>query len=134
MQLSENHYVTYHDRFSLMPRFRNLHHFNEVVHIQFNDGSKFEDLAKVCLVQSPPAFHDLTAFIKQLLFETHNVLTSQKSKHGYLLLKCLRSFLTLDTLLSFEVHTEKTIKLGIDELQNFNHFIQVCFFNVLQLL
>lgn len=28
-------------------RFRGLHHFSEALHITFNDGSKFEDLAKV---------------------------------------------------------------------------------------
>ena len=40
--------VSLQNRFALIPRFRNLHHFNNAVHIQFNDGSKFEDLAKVC--------------------------------------------------------------------------------------
>ena len=34
-------------RFALMPRFRNLHHFEYVLHISFNDGSKYEDIAKV---------------------------------------------------------------------------------------
>ena len=36
-------------RMSQMPRFRNLHHFKEVTHITFNDGSKFEALSKVSL-------------------------------------------------------------------------------------
>ena len=31
----------------MMPRWRGLNHFKEVIKISFADGSKFEDLAKV---------------------------------------------------------------------------------------
>ena len=108
-----------------MPRFRNLNHFDEVVHIHFNDGSKFEDIAKVCGIISS-SFQNVY-YNKQLLFAAHNVLTRQRCKHGYKLLQCLRSFLTLDTLLSFELHTEDTIRAGERELQNFSRLIAVSF-------
>ena len=37
------------NRMSLFPRWRGLNHFNKVMHIDFTDGSKWEDIAKVCL-------------------------------------------------------------------------------------
>ena len=35
-------------RMNLFPRWRNLNHYKKVLHIDFDDGSKFEDIAKVC--------------------------------------------------------------------------------------
>jgi hypothetical protein len=56
------------------------------------------------------------------LFVLHNVLTDQR---GFLLLKCLRSYIELDMYASLEVHTAQTIADGRAELQNFSKLLTV---------
>ncbi|KAJ7696492.1 hypothetical protein B0H17DRAFT_1130897 [Mycena rosella] len=76
---------------SSMPRWRGLNHFDAVMNITFNDGSKNEDIAKM------------------MLFAAHNVLVDVP---GVQLLQCVRSFLELNMYVSLEVHTSKTIAAG----------------------
>ncbi|KAJ7640190.1 hypothetical protein B0H17DRAFT_1276808 [Mycena rosella] len=76
---------------SSMPRWRDLNHFDAVMNITFNDGSKNEDIAKM------------------MLFAAHNVLIDAP---GVQLLQCARSFLELNIYVSLEVHTSKTIAAG----------------------
>ncbi|KAJ7099080.1 hypothetical protein C8R44DRAFT_642451, partial [Mycena epipterygia] len=82
-----------------MPRWRGLNHFDAVMNITFNDGSKNEDIAKM------------------MLFAAHNVLIDAP---GVLLLQCTRSFLELNMYVSLEVHTSETIAAGKRELLIFD--------------
>ncbi|KZP29511.1 hypothetical protein FIBSPDRAFT_727366 [Athelia psychrophila] len=79
---------------ALLPRWSGLNHFNGVTHMLFTDGSKYEDISKV------------------ILFATHNVITEAACPLGYLLLKCLRSYLVVDMYVALEVHTQTTIQAG----------------------
>ncbi|KAH9170626.1 hypothetical protein EDB89DRAFT_1853308 [Lactarius sanguifluus] len=87
-------------QFDLAPRWRGLHHFSNMMNTSFTDGSKYEDISKVCL------------------FAAHNVI-QEDDKEGWQLLLCLRSFSIVDLLLSFEVHTDETILAGRRELVMF---------------
>ncbi|KAH9017439.1 hypothetical protein EDB84DRAFT_1628850 [Lactarius hengduanensis] len=87
-------------QFNLTPRWRGLNHFSAVIKVSFTDGAKFEDISKV------------------VIFAAHNVVP-QDNKEGWQLLYCIRSFSILDLLLSLEVHTEKTILAGRNELKKF---------------
>lgn len=89
---------------SAMPRWRGLNHFDAVMNIAFNDGSKNEDIAKM------------------MLFAAHNVLTDAP---GVLLLQCARSFLELNMYVSLEVHTTETLAAGKRELIIFDERIKV---------
>ncbi|KAH9921770.1 uncharacterized protein B0H18DRAFT_1086042 [Fomitopsis serialis] len=73
------------------PRWRGLAHFKQVVAINFNDGSKFEDLSKI------------TPYI------VHNVIAQIHGSEGYLLLCLLRKYLELDMYCSFAVQTDQNI-------------------------
>ncbi|KAJ7215097.1 hypothetical protein B0H12DRAFT_1205697 [Mycena haematopus] len=88
---------------SAMPRWRGLNHFDAVMNITFNDGSKNEDIAKM------------------MLFAAHNVLIDRA---GVLLLQCARSFLELNMYASLEVHTSRTIAAGKCELILFNELMK----------
>ncbi|KAJ7849957.1 hypothetical protein B0H14DRAFT_2445266 [Mycena olivaceomarginata] len=88
---------------SAMPRWSGLNHFDAVMNITFNDGSKNEDIAKM------------------MLFATHNVLIDPA---GVLILQVVRSFLELNMYVSLEVQTSKTITDGRAELQIFDELMQ----------
>lgn len=87
-----------------MPRWSGLNHFDAVMNITFNDGSKNEDIAKM------------------MLFATHNVLIDPV---GVLILQVVRSFLELNMYVSLEVQTSETIASGRAELQIFDELMQV---------
>ncbi|EPS96046.1 hypothetical protein FOMPIDRAFT_1131204 [Fomitopsis schrenkii] len=89
------------------PRWRGLTHFKQVVGINFNDGSKFEDLSKI------------TPYI------THHVIATEKGSQGYLLLCLLHKFLELDMLYSFRIQTDDTIALIRAKLVEFSHALEV---------
>ncbi|KAJ7262834.1 hypothetical protein C8J57DRAFT_1436351 [Mycena rebaudengoi] len=83
------------NQISAIPRWRGLNHFDAVMNISFNDGSKHQDIAKM------------------MLFVAHNVLVD---KPGVLLLQALRSYLELDMYVGLQVHTSRTIAAGRREL------------------
>ncbi|KAJ7742490.1 hypothetical protein DFH07DRAFT_750448 [Mycena maculata] len=85
-------------QFNMLPRWRDLNHFQSVTNISFNDGSKHEDISKM------------------ILFAVHNILTDRV---GLMLLACVRSYQVLDMYLGLELHTTGTIAAGRQELQNF---------------
>jgi hypothetical protein len=60
-----------------------------------------------------------------LPFTTHNVLTEEESPLGYLMLRCLRSYLNLDMWVAMEVHMDDTIREGHQELLRFSALIKV---------
>ncbi|KAF8139589.1 hypothetical protein K438DRAFT_1785549 [Mycena galopus ATCC 62051] len=94
---------------SAMPRWRGLNHFDAVMNITFNDGSKNEDIAKM------------------MFFAAHNVLTDAP---GISLLQCAQSFLELSMYVSLEVHTTETLAAGKRELLIFDErikeYIEIC--------
>ncbi|EKM49227.1 uncharacterized protein PHACADRAFT_201888 [Phanerochaete carnosa HHB-10118-sp] len=84
------------------PSWRGLYHFAKgVLHIEFSDGSKYEDLSKI------------------LVFISFRTLTPEISKRGYVLLKLIRRYVECDMYASFEVHTTKTIEAYRRSIQQF---------------
>lgn len=106
------------------PRWPGLNHFRSIMNVSFTDGSKHEDIAKVGLFITMSFCLWLSQY--QLLpFAAHTVLTEEKSPLGYRLLRCLRSFLVMDTYAAMEVHTEDTIAAGRAEIIRFSELIEV---------
>ncbi|KAJ7260762.1 hypothetical protein C8J57DRAFT_1072259 [Mycena rebaudengoi] len=93
------------NQISAIPRWRGLNHFDAVMNISFNDGSKHQDIAKM------------------MLFVAHNVLVD---KPGVLLLQALRSYLELDMYVGLQVHTSRTIAAGRRELLRFDSTMKAC--------
>lgn len=60
-----------------------------------------------------------------LVFATHNLLREDNDPLGYLLLRCLRSYLVVDMYAAMEVHTEETIASGRAMLSQFGTLINV---------
>ncbi|KAF7289198.1 hypothetical protein MIND_01381000 [Mycena indigotica] len=89
-------------QFDALPRWRNLNHFSAVSNISFNDGNKHRDISK------------------GIIFAVHNILTDNL---GLLLLRCIRSYLVVDTYLDFGVQTANTVEEGRKELQRFGQLI-----------
>ncbi|KAF9459908.1 hypothetical protein BDZ94DRAFT_1267182 [Collybia nuda] len=87
-------------RFRNMPRWHDLNHFESVMNITFNDGSKNRDISKI------------------FLFAAHDILTEDGDSSGYLLLLCLRSYLNIRMYADFNRHTEKTLLAGRKELED----------------
>ncbi|KAI9433794.1 hypothetical protein BJY52DRAFT_1131964, partial [Lactarius psammicola] len=94
-------------QFGCAPRWCGLNHFPEVMKVSFTDGTKFKDISKV------------------VVFAAQNIIQRSEDKEGWQLLLCLQSFSVLDLLLSFEVHTEKTIMAGRNELARFGRLMKV---------
>ncbi|KAG1797825.1 uncharacterized protein HD556DRAFT_1431036 [Suillus plorans] len=80
--------------FAVVPRWRNLNHFKEVMGVSFADGTKHEDILKL------------------ILFVAHDVLDPETHKSGYLLLQCIRAHLDVDMFAALEVHTTQTLAAG----------------------
>ncbi|KAF9470013.1 hypothetical protein BDZ94DRAFT_1329905 [Collybia nuda] len=85
----------------IWPKIQN--HIEELVH--FSDAKKYEDI------------------LKMLIFVSHNVLTEKASPLGYLMLRCLQSYLNLDMWVSMEIQTEDTLEAGHQELLRFSRLI-----------
>ncbi|KAG9309309.1 hypothetical protein JVU11DRAFT_10797 [Chiua virens] len=73
------------------PRWRDLAHFDTVMHITFSDGNKLRDLAK------------------QVYYAVLHVLTPSASPEGYHWLRMLSTYLQIDSLLGLDVHTDETL-------------------------
>jgi hypothetical protein len=59
-----------------------------------------------------------------VIFAVYTIMP-RTSKEGIYLLRCIRSYVILDTYISMEAHTSKTLQDGRAELQNFANLIQV---------
>ena len=57
-----------------------------------------------------------------------NVLVGAGDK-GKLLLRCVRAYVELDTLASFDIHTDQTIAFGRSTLEKFTKLANVRFLN-----
>ena len=65
--------------------------------------------------------------MKIIILISYNILTSSASEEGYHLLKCIRSYQKLDTLLAFEVHTTQTLDLLSQELCKLSKLLLVSY-------
>ncbi|KAJ6623311.1 hypothetical protein B0H10DRAFT_2162561 [Mycena sp. CBHHK59/15] len=79
--------------FNSLLHWHGLNHFDSVMNVTFNDGSKHEDISKM------------------MLFAAHNILTD---KPGHLLLECIRSYLELDMYVTLQLQTTETIAAGTE--------------------
>ncbi|KAF8120295.1 hypothetical protein EV363DRAFT_1191298 [Boletus edulis] len=85
------------------PSWRNLARFNGILHVSYADGNKMRDLAQ------------------QTLYAASSVLTENVSREGYQLLRLLRSYLELDSLIALDAHTERTLGMIEAELLTFGN-------------
>ncbi|KAF7290198.1 hypothetical protein MIND_01333200 [Mycena indigotica] len=92
------------EQFDALPRWRNLNHFSSVSNIAFNDGGKHCDIAKMTL------------------YAAHNLLPGDR--RFQLLLRCIRSFVVIDTYLALKIQTANTIQQGREEVKRFGRLIQ----------
>ncbi|KAJ7050105.1 hypothetical protein C8F01DRAFT_1237970 [Mycena amicta] len=90
-------------KFDLLPRWRDLNHFDSVTMVSFNDGTKHDDIARMWILAS------------------HNVLTSNEDT---LLLRCIRTYQELYMYASKDMHTSETLAEGETKLQEFGDNLQ----------
>ena len=62
-----------------------------------------------------------------VIFAVYKIMP-KTSREGIHLLRCIRSYVILDTYISMEAHTSKTLEDGRAELQNFANLTQVRIF------
>ncbi|KIK78410.1 hypothetical protein PAXRUDRAFT_164104, partial [Paxillus rubicundulus Ve08.2h10] len=96
-----------------------LEHFSQVMDIAFTDGSKHEDICKVCFVIFTMSNHQL----QLLLFAAHLIINQQEHPITYHLLKCMRAFVDINIYTALEVHTEETLAAGCAALKNFSEMM-----------
>jgi hypothetical protein len=60
-----------------------------------------------------------------VIYAAHTVLLKDESPLGYLLLRCLRSYIVLDMYAALEVHTTETIAAGRAEVLRFSALMNV---------
>ncbi|KAF7969796.1 hypothetical protein HWV62_25973 [Athelia sp. TMB] len=113
-QVDKQYAITFCSIMGQFPRWRDLNHFNGVMHVTFTDGSKYEDISKET---EPPSE-------QVIIFALHNVVTRAACPNGYLLLKCMRSYLVVDMYFALEVHTETTIQAGKEAVVSFGKDLQ----------
>jgi len=112
-------------RTDMIPCWRNLNHFSSITTTSFTDGSKYEDISKVCRFVYLLDPLKVWPYVVQIaLFVLHNILVDSR---GFLLLQCLCSYLELDMYASLEVHTTHTLADGQAELKNFSNLMKVRF-------
>ncbi|KAF9783985.1 hypothetical protein BJ322DRAFT_1007764 [Thelephora terrestris] len=84
--------TTIDDMANTMPRWRDFNHFSAYLSVDFTDGSKWEDMSKICV----PVMRS----------------TLGEDASGRRLLSCIRAYVELDVLSSLNLHTDTTIKYG----------------------
>ncbi|KAK0207746.1 hypothetical protein IW262DRAFT_1469085 [Armillaria fumosa] len=95
------------DQIKLFPCWKDLYHFESgFMGVNYTDGGKYKDLAK------------------HIIFVTHNILMETCDEHGYLLLKCMQSYVEINAYAAFNLHTETTLQAIRDELIRFSDLIK----------
>ena len=84
---------------------QNLNHFSAIMNVLFADGSKYEDIAKVCITVTSILLVSDTVHEKLLPFVAHTALTKSDNSLGYLLFHCHCQYLVVDMYSGLEVHT-----------------------------
>ncbi|KIP07360.1 hypothetical protein PHLGIDRAFT_71277, partial [Phlebiopsis gigantea 11061_1 CR5-6] len=92
------------NQMDMLPRWRNINHFRAVLGVHFTDARKYEDISKAT-------------------YAAHDVLTSEASPGGYLLLQCMQAYVRHDMYLALEQHTEDTLREGRSCLLKFGKLI-----------
>lgn len=112
-----------------IPRWRNLTHFERgFTTIKFTDGSKYDDLAKVCINIS---FAIYTADFKQVIvFGSYNVFSKTEYPREYTLMRLIRNYTKCKTLAGLEIHTESTLQALEHAILTFGDILLVCLHNV----
>ncbi|KAI6012112.1 hypothetical protein BKA83DRAFT_4466503 [Pisolithus microcarpus] len=95
------------EQVSTFPHWRGLAHFDTVIHITFSDGNKMRDMNRQCF------------------YAALNILTATNSPAGYRLLRMMRSYLRLDTLIGLDLQTETTVGMIENELTVFRDELKV---------
>ncbi|KIO12120.1 hypothetical protein M404DRAFT_19970 [Pisolithus tinctorius Marx 270] len=88
------------------PRWQNLTHFNQVIHVTFSDGNKLANISK------------------QIFYVGINVLKKSITPEGYQLLRVIRSYLQLDSLVGLDVQTERMVNMINDEILTFDQTLK----------
>ncbi|KAF8887442.1 hypothetical protein CPB84DRAFT_1816617 [Gymnopilus junonius] len=89
-----------------VPWWRGLTHFKEIMKVDFTDGGKYADIAKL------------------LMFSAYNILTEAESPDGFILLKLLQCYLELHMYTSLSVHTSSTLADGEESLIEFEAMVK----------
>ncbi|KAI6013281.1 hypothetical protein EDC04DRAFT_2870836 [Pisolithus marmoratus] len=95
------------EQVSAFPRWQGLAHFDTVIHITFSDRNKMRDVTRQCF------------------YTALNILMTEGSPAGYQLLRMMRSYLQLDSLIGLDVQTKKTISMIENELIVFRDELKV---------
>lgn len=95
-----------------------------MLNVHFADANKYEDILKVCIQQRNCLFTEFH-YLQLAPFILHNVLTQQDSPSGFLLLRCLRSYLKLNAYAQLHIHTDMTLMESEAELRQFSFLIKV---------
>lgn len=109
---------------SEFPRWPGLAHFDNFIHVVFSDGNKFRDMSKVCCI-SPMSDICLELHLQQVFYAALIYLTHTTSPEGYRLVRMLRSYLQLDSLLGLDIQTDSTLAMIEEELLIFDKELKV---------
>ena len=82
------------------------------MNVLFTDGSKYKDIAKVCITVTGILLVSDTVHEKLLPFVAHTALTEFDNPLGYLLLCCHSQYLVVNMYTGLEVHTSNMIQEG----------------------
>ncbi|KAL1762610.1 hypothetical protein FB107DRAFT_267837 [Schizophyllum commune] len=91
---------------SMMPSWRGLTHFESVMNIAFNDGTKYADM------------------LKQFVFAAHVVLTPESSPAGYRLLCAIARYVPVYMFMTLDVNSDRRVAKGRECLAKFEDAIQ----------
>ncbi|KAI5899758.1 uncharacterized protein SCHCODRAFT_02682721 [Schizophyllum commune H4-8] len=91
---------------NMMPSWRGLTHFESVMNIAFNDGTKYADM------------------LKQFVFAAHVVLTPESSPAGYRLLCAIARYVLVYMFMTLDVNTDRRVAKGRECLAKFEEAIQ----------
>ncbi|KAL1712551.1 hypothetical protein EV715DRAFT_277922 [Schizophyllum commune] len=91
---------------NMMPSWRGLTHFESVMNIAFNDGTKYADM------------------LKQFVFAAHVVLTPESSPAGYRLLCAIARYVPVYMFMTLDVNTDRRVAKGRECLAKFEEAIQ----------
>ena len=91
--------------------------------LNFSDGSKWEDISKV-IVREPTSLY-VTHPPRQICVPVIRNVLIESGDRGTILLRCICTYVELDPLASFTVHTDETILFGRELADLFFELIHV---------
>ena len=110
--------LTSSNRANSMPRWRDFNHFSAFLSVEFTDGTKWEEMSKVC--------NKICINVHYLnMLRSHQICvpvlrnTLGEDTSGRRLLRCTRAYVELDVLASLDVHSDITIEGGKEIARKF---------------